>query len=199
LSVCALEPKDLNTNVTFMLHMEQILYNIILDLLKGDSHLRQIAKDLNSNHMTVKRALDLLVKENVLDVKTQGKNNVFSIKKTLEARNFVLISEIYSLNIFISKHPSLKQDLLALKKLDAGTIAVFGSYAKGIQTSQSDIDIYIDTASAKVKNQAEKINDKFSVKIGSYNKDSLLIKEIERNHIIVKGVEEFYEKNKFFG
>ncbi|MBW2976629.1 nucleotidyltransferase domain-containing protein [Candidatus Woesearchaeota archaeon] len=179
--------------------MEQILYNIVLNLLKGNKHLRQIAKELNVNHMTVKRALDLLVRENVLDVSVQGKNNIFSIKKTLEARNFILMAEIYNLNIFISKHPPLKQDLAELKKLDAGIIAIFGSYAKGIQTSKSDIDVYIDTQSNKVKKQAEKINDKFSVKIGSYNKDSLLIKEIEQNHVIVKGVEEFYEKNKFFG
>ncbi len=182
-----------------MLHMEQILYNIILNLLKGNNHLRQIAKNLNVNHMTVKRALDVLVKENVLDVRTEGKNNVFSIKKTLEARNFVLMAEIYNLNIFVSKHPRLKQDLNELKKLDAGIIVIFGSYAKGIETSGSDIDVYIDTMSVRVKEQAEKINDKFSVKIGAYNKDSLLIKEIDQNHIILKGVEEFYEKNKFFG
>lgn len=178
--------------------MEQILYNIILNLLKGDSHLRQIAKDLDANHMTVKRALDTLVKENVLDVRAEGKNNVFSVKKTLEARNFVLMAEIYILNLFISRHSGLKQDLSELKKLDAGIIAIFGSYAKGMETGKSDIDIYIDTRSDRVKKQAEKINDKFGVKIGQYNKESLLIKEIEQNHIIVKGVEEFYEKNKFF-
>ena len=199
MKICNLEPKGLNSDVTFMLHMEQILYNIVLNLLKSDNHLRQIAKELNSNHMTVKRALDVLVKENVLDVSVHGKNNVFSIKKTLEARNFVLMAEIYKLNLLISRHPSLKQDLLLLKKLDAGIIAVFGSYAKGIENSRSDIDVYIDTLSLKVKKQAEKINPKFSVKIGAYDKDSLLIKEIEQNHVIVKGVEKFYEKNKFFG
>ena len=63
--------------------MEQILYNIIINLMKKDNHLRQIAKDLDVNHMTVKRALDTLVKENVLDVREEGRNNVFSFKKNL--------------------------------------------------------------------------------------------------------------------
>jgi len=181
-----------------MLHMEQILYNIILNLLKRDNHLRQIAKDLDANHMTVKRALDTLVKENVLDARAEGKNNVFSVKKTLEARNFVMMAEIYSLNIFIASHPELKQNLKELKKIHSGIIAIFGSYAKGAETKESDIDVYIDTLSSKIKKDAEKINKKFSIKIGQYNKESLLIKEIEKSHVIVKGVEEFYEKNKFF-
>ena len=193
-----LEPKHLYTSVSFMLHMEQILYNIILNLIKKDNHLRQIAKDLGTNHMTVKRALDTLVKENVLDVRAEGKNNVFSIKNTLEARNFVLMAEIYSFNRFIASHPELKQNLKEIKKIHRGIIVIFGSYAKGAETSKSDIDIYIDTLSSKLKKYAKDINKKFSVKIGKYDNKSLLIKEIEQSHVIVKGVEEFYEKNKFF-
>jgi len=193
-----LETKHLYTTVSNMLHMEQILYNIILNLIKKDSHLRQIAKDLHVNHMTVKRALDTLVKENVLDVREEGRNNVFSIKKTLEARNFVLMAEIYRLNRFIVKHPELKQNLKDLKKIHRGIFIIFGSYAKGVETSKSDIDLYIDTQDYKLKESAKAINKKFSVKIGGYNKDSLLIKEIEKSHVIVRGVEEFYEKNKFF-
>ena len=180
--------------------MEQKLYNyeIILNLLKGDNHLRQIAKDLKTNHMTIKRALDILIKENALDVRKEGKNNVYSIKNTLEAQNFVFRAEIYKFGNLIKKHPELKQDLRELKKMPVSLIAIFGSYAKGIETDKSDIDIYIETASGKIKKEASKISRKFSVKTGAYAKDNLLIKEIEKNHIIVKGVEIFYEKNKFF-
>ena len=74
--------------------MEQIIYNAVLNLLKGSNHLRQIAKDIKTNHMTVKRALDILIKENVLDVRKEGKNNIYSIKKTLEAQNFVFMVQI---------------------------------------------------------------------------------------------------------
>ena len=183
-----------------MLHMERKLYNyeVILNLLKGDSHLRQIAKDLKINHMTVKRALDILIKENVLDVRKEGKNSIYSIKKTLEAQNFVFMAEIYKFNSLIKKHPELKQDLKKLKKLPADIITIFGSYAKWAETDESDIDIYIETQSDKIKKEASKINKKLSVKTGAYAKDNLLIKEIEKSHIIVKGVEIFYEKNKFF-
>ena len=179
--------------------MEQKLYNheIILNLVKGENHLRQIAKELKMNHMTVKRALDAMVNQNILDVRKEGKNNVFSIKTSLEARNAVLAAEIYRLNKFIKKHPELKREILELKDIPF-MVLIFGSYAKGIETKDSDIDIFIETKAARIKNTASKLNEKFSVKIGKYDKKDLLIKEIEKNHVIVRGFEEFYEKNRFF-
>src|SRR3989338_1455082 len=75
---------------------------------------------------------------------------------------------------------------------------LFGSYAKGIAKLESDIDIYIDTANKTIKGELSLINSKLSIKIGDYNKSNLLIREIEKNHVILKGVEEYYEKNKFF-
>lgn len=179
--------------------MEQKLYNheIILNLLKEVNHLRQIAKDLKINHMTIKRHLDLMVKENVLDVKEEGKNNVFSIKSSIEAHSAVLAAEIYRLGKFVRKHPELKRELLELKKLQP-MVVIFGSYAKETETKDSDIDIFIETQDAKIKNFVSGLNDKFSVKIGKYDKNGLLIKEIEKNHIIVKGFEKFYEKSGFF-
>ena len=93
----------------------------------------------------------------------------------------------------------LRRVIELIKKNDKIRLAIlFGSYAKGIAAKDSDIDIYIDTKDAKLKEEAEQIDSKISVKIGSYNKDSLLIKEIEKNHVIIKGTELYYEKNKFF-
>lgn len=192
-------PKDLYTIVTKSLHMEQKIYNheIMLNLLKGQNHLRQISKDIKMNHMTVKRALDLMLKENILDVREEGKNNVFSIKKSIEAHNAVLAAEIYRLNKFIKKHPELKREILELKKSKAMVI-IFGSHANEAETKSSDIDIFVDSTNTKIKENISKLNPIFSVKLGKYDKNNLLMKEIEKNHIIVKGFEVFYEKSGFF-
>src|SRR3989344_4841748 len=101
-----------------MLHMERKLYNYnaILNLLRRESHLRQISKDLKTNHMTVKRALDILIKENVLDVRKEGKNNIYSIKKTLEAQNFAFMAEIYKFNSVIKKKTRIKKEMIKEKK-----------------------------------------------------------------------------------
>ncbi len=183
-----------------MLHMEQInhSFEVLINLLKKDNHLRGIAKDLKINHMKVKRLTDKLINENVLNVTLKGRNKVFNIKQTLEARNKVLMSEYYKLSKLINKHPELKRSIKELIKLKNDLIIVFGSYAKGIETKTSDVDIYIETNDRKIRAKVRELNDKFSVKIGLYNKKNLLIKEIEKNHVVIKGVEYFYEKNKFF-
>lgn len=181
--------------------MEQKIYKyeIVLNLLRKEGHLRQIAKEIGINHMTIKRALDSLVEENVLDVRVEGKNNVFSIKRTIEAENIAFASELYKFNNFLKKHPELRQELEQLRKMPAEIILIYGSYAKGTETEKSDIDIYILSANRKLKEKASKLNKKFSIQIGKYDKSNPLIKEIEKNHVVVKGVEVFYGKSGFFG
>ena len=81
-----------------------------------------------------------------------------------------------------------------IKKCDSKLIILFGSYAKNIAKPESDIDIYLETEDQNIKKKTEEINSKLSVKIGAFNKDSLLIKEIIKNHVILKGAERFYEQ-----
>ena len=75
---------------------------------------------------------------------------------------------------------------------------LFGSYAKGLAKKDSDIDIFIETNNKKIKDDISLIDSKLSIKIGKYNKSNLLIKEIEKNHVIIKGGEYYYERNQFF-
>jgi hypothetical protein len=48
-----------------------------------------------------------------------------------------------------------------------------------------------------IRNLKELLNSRMSVKIGEYDRSNPLIKEIEKKHVIIKGVEPFYEKIGF--
>lgn len=62
-----------------MFHVEQnISIQIVALLLKGDSHPRKLAKDLDISHTTVLRKLEGLLDENVVDFRKEGKNRVYS-------------------------------------------------------------------------------------------------------------------------
>ncbi len=181
--------------------MSQNNYNlhIVEALLKAENHIRGMAKLLNTNQTTIARKVNELYKNNVVDFKQEGKNKVFFVKKTLEAKQFAYAVEIDKLSEIVKKHPHLRRIIELLKNNDKIHLAIlFGSYAKGMAGKDSDIDIYIDTKDRNIKDAVELIDSKINVKIGAYTKDSLLIKEIERNHILIKGVELYYEKNKFF-
>jgi len=172
---------------------------IILVLLKGENHLRGIAKQLNESHSTVLRKLNKLTMENVLDYRIEGKNKVFFIKKNLQAKNYVFNAERYKLIELLKKYPELNVIMEDISKAGKESlIIIFGSYAKSTAKKNSDIDLFVETRNRAVKEQIESIHSRIKVKLGDFDLSSSLIKEIIKNHTILKGVEEFYEKAKFF-
>jgi len=172
---------------------------IVQALLKSDNHIRGLAKELNTNQMNISRKINELYDENVVDYKLEGRNKVFSIKKTIEARQYAYSVESHKLIKAIAKYPRLRKIIEVIRnRRDIKLAVIFGSYAKETAKKESDIDIYIETRDRKIKEEISKIDSKLSVKIELYNKKNLLIKEIEKNHVIIKGIEEYYEKTKFF-
>ncbi|PIN90456.1 hypothetical protein COU61_02675 [Candidatus Pacearchaeota archaeon CG10_big_fil_rev_8_21_14_0_10_35_13] len=172
---------------------------IVGELLREKGHARAIAKNLKTNHMTINRKIKELLDKNVLDLKEEGRNKSYYLKKTIEAKRYVYMYEHYKLLEFLKKHPDMKRLIKEIQDDKRFRIAmIFGSYAKGLEKKESDIDLYIGTEDSKVKKDLEKLDNRINMKIGKYNKENLLIKEIEKNHIIIKGVEEYYERNKIF-
>jgi len=176
-----------------------IIVPLILVLIKNKSHLRETARILDESHSTILRKINILLKEGILDYKKEGKNKVFFIKNNLKSKNYVYSAEIYKLSKLIKKCPELGLIFEDIKKaVPRAMIVLFGSYAKWNYKEKSDIDIYIETLNNSVKNKVKSINSKINVKIGKFDISLLLIKEIIKNHVIIRGVEEFYEKTKFF-
>ena len=174
---------------------DNIQNEIIISLLRAESHGRAIAERLNLPHASVQRALINLRKKNVIDFKQEGKNKVYFIKSTLIAKKQVYIAEHYRFTKLLERYPLLSpviEDIL--KTANTNLIILFGSYAKFSAKKDSDIDIYIETENNKIKSRVESINSRINVKIGKFDKNSLLIKEIIKNHIIIKGIEEYYGK-----
>jgi predicted nucleotidyltransferase len=178
---------------------DNIESEIILALLGEKLHLRGLAKVLNRPHSTVLRKANELVSANVLDYRMEGKNRVMFIKKGLQAKNYVFNAERYKLIKLLEIYPALGVIIEnVLKKTNAGLIILFGSYSKFIAKKESDIDIYVETEDKKIKTEIEFTSLKIKVKIGKFEPDSNLIKEIIKNHVILRGVEGYYEKTKFF-
>jgi len=182
-----------------MVQNKNIELEVILTLLKNKSHLREIARTIKESHSTVLRKINELVRENIIDYKKEGKNKVFFIKSNIKSKNYVYSAEIYKLNKLLKKHPELSIIFEDIKKnFKKSRIILFGSYAKGNEKPRSDIDIYLETTDNKIKNKIKELNSKLSIKIGEFDTNSLLIKEIIKNHTIIRGVEEYYERNNFF-
>lgn len=169
--------------------------DIIGSLLKGGNHVRGIAKKLSESHSTILRRLNTLKKENAIDSRKEGKNKIFFLKNNLVSETYILQAELHKLITLLQCNPELRiifEELL--KKTDEKLIVLFGSYVKGLAKKDSDIDIYIETKNRGVKKAVEDIHSKINVKIGVFDIKSPLIKEIIKDHVILRGIELFYEK-----
>ncbi len=178
--------------------MEQKDYTmeIVKQLLREPCHVRGLAQRLSTNHMMVYRIVKKLMEGNVLDYRKNGRNTVYFLKGTTEAKSYAFMCELYKLLLLIAKHPDLRP---VIEKIQAdGRIklaVVFGSYAKSLAKPDSDVDIYIETVKDEIKRDIQLVDSRVSVKTGRYDRQNLLIKEIEKSHVIIKGVEEFYERS----
>jgi len=169
--------------------------DIIALLLKEERHVRSIAQELDASHATTARKLQWLKKEGVVDARIVGKNKVFFLKENATAKTYVAQAELHKKAKLLRTHPELGvifDDIL--KRTDAPLIVLFGSYAKGLAKRESDIDIYLETTSRKVKKNVEDVHSRIAVKIGPFDTRSPLIREIIKNHVILRGVEAFHEK-----
>lgn len=170
-------------------------YEIMLLLMKKQVHGREIAKELNTSLTRIQAKLKELRELNILDYQAQGKNHTYFIKKNLSSKSLIINAENYKLTKLLTKHPELEpifEDILKITKNEL--VLLFGSYAKFKENKNSDMDIYIETTNKTIKEEAEEIYSKINIKIGDFKKENLLIKEIIKDHIIIRGSELYYER-----
>jgi len=161
-----------------------------------------IAKKKSLNQKSVSNILNSLEDEGFLRSKTAGKNKEFSINMdNIEiVRNLITAAEHLRTANFLKKHPIIKEIIFKTKPHFNGITIVFGSYSKGIQKKDSDLDIFI--AGTYSRNSIHRISELYNLQISvkNYppdafrralkNKD-ILLTEVIKNHVIISGAEEF--------
>jgi predicted nucleotidyltransferase len=168
-------------------------FEILRELYKEPSHIRGIAKKVGTNQTTIARKAIELENENVIDYQIIGKNKVYSIKKSIEAEEHWNMLQSYKILKIIERFPELRGIITRIRMNPNIELALlYGSYAKGNANDGSDIDIFIETGSRKVRNEIAEIDSRISVNTGMLTSDSLLMQEILKENIIIKGKERYY-------
>jgi len=157
----------------------------------------EIAKRLKMNQKTVSNALNSLEADNILKYTTEGKNKYYFLNKlNLQITDILKIVEFGKKNLLFDKYPKFKELFLELEKRTKGMIVIFGSYAKFSSNEQSDLDIFVIGGIKDVEDLEDKYNLKINIirsTLEKFNKSDIFIQEVLKNHIILKGVEEFIE------
>lgn len=170
------------------LNLTNIEINLIyyLSLQKESKYSKQISKETGISTGAASQSLRKLSEEDMIKSKAAGKEKYYFI----DANNPIIKHFKLSLNIFSI------QELINKLKSFSQKIILFGSYATGLNTEDSDIDLFI-LSSDKVKvkkilnDYKAKINNRISailVTAAEYivlkNKDKPLYDEINKGIIL---------------
>ncbi|PIN93988.1 hypothetical protein COU54_00745 [Candidatus Pacearchaeota archaeon CG10_big_fil_rev_8_21_14_0_10_31_24] len=152
-----------------------------------------IAKKKNLNQKTTANYLYALEKEGIIKSKTQGKNkNYFLNLDNKEiVKNYILAVEHIRTLDFYKKNLIIKEISEKINEHMTGSVIIFGSYAKGIQKKDSDLDILVigKCNEKEIEKIGKTYNIEINLKIYPKLEKDILIKEAVKNHIFIKNPE----------
>ena len=168
----------------------------------GEYYIREVQKLLAVSSRTAFITLAKLETAGILTSSTKGKIKVYSIKKSIFSRDLFVLTEQYKKIRFIEEHPLIAE---LLEKIDAsveGFVIAFGSYVKGTQKEDSDLDLLIIGTYNKEYIASISITYGLIVSIKHYplsvfEKElhtDILLKEIVYSHVVLRDAEGFVRR-----
>lgn len=165
-------------------------------------HVRAIARETKVDVKAIQLQLRRLERANILSSAFKGKNKEYRLNlSNFAAKYYMTMAEAFFTISFLDKNFQIKKVISeAGNKID-GIALLFGSFAKGYATKESDIDIFVIADrfdKSAVEEAGDIIGRKVSVKSlskkqflnGLKNADPL-ISEVALGHITLKGVDDF--------
>lgn len=175
------------------------IINLFTKGYNKEYYIREIGKILKISSRTSLLILNELEKKTILKSNIKGKIRLFKINKSIISKEYFNLAETYKKIMFLEQNLLIKEIIEKIIPLINGMTIIFGSYSKGLQKKESDLDLLIvgDCQKSKIieisKIYGIEINiKKYSLDIFKkelYN--NILLKEVLENHIIIYGIEKF--------
>lgn len=166
-------------------------------------HLRGIARETNIDVKAIQLQLKRLEKINVLSSSLKGRNKEYYLNlSNLLTKYYMILAEAFASISHLEKNFPIKRLIAEIGNQIEGTIILFGSFAKGEMTEESDVDLFVLTEkkfdTSIIGAAGTLINREVSVKTlskkefleGLMTNDPLMM-EVTLNHIVLKGIDDF--------
>ena len=158
---------------------------------------RKISEKLKINQKTVSNILNKLEKQHIIKFTQEGKNKYYFLNKlNPSVKEVVKLAEINKRIIFFEKYKKINPLFLEIEKRVIGIVIIFGSYANFTKNEDSDLDLFVIGNIQNIKDLESLYNIKINIVKSAKNKfksQDLFSREIIKNHIILKGIEEFID------
>ncbi len=154
------------------------------------------------------RALKKLVKQEILEVKSEANVKYYSCKRNAMVYSTLGLIEYNRTLLFLAKNKTITRALQMLKEGYDGyfIMLIFGSVVKGYATKTSDVDLLVikdnvaQSEVKKIESIIDLINGRTGLKISPYlmrleefEKKNDLAKQVIADHILIDGAELFFK------
>jgi predicted nucleotidyltransferase len=181
----------------------------ILALFRSDYetaiHVREIARSIQTDTKTVGIHLNRLENINVLKSTIRGRNKEYQLNiDNTVTKYYVILAETYTTITYLESNYLIKKLTGEILDRIDGTVILYGSYAKGEATEDSDVDLLVipdkkidseaiaETGRITGKEINIKETDSVLFQEGLKENDPLIC-EIIKNHIVLKRIDSFVE------
>ena len=191
--------------------VEKITNNIfkILTLYRSDYssslHIRAMAKLMETSHVALLPYLKHLEKLKILNSENAGRNKQYTLNKdNILTKYYLMTTEELVTIDYLEKTFLIKKLAEHLNTLDiSNPLILFGSYAKGYATEESDIDLFgigklTETLQTHIKKFEAVYGKKINLKTATaenfnagLRSGDILIREVVANHIVISNPDPF--------
>lgn len=170
---------------------------------KMSLHLREIARETKVDVKAVQLQLKKLEKINVLSGTLKGRNKEYCLNRGNSiTKYYMILAETFASITYLGKYFEIKKLVGEMGDRIGDVIILFGSFAKGEMTEESDVDLFViaekNIDMRAVREAGSLIDREISVK--SANKKQFLkglmdgdplIMEVVSSHVLLKGLDDF--------
>jgi len=177
------------------------ILGLYTDDYKKSLHLREIARETNVDVKAIQIQMRKLEKISVLSSATRGRNKEYTLNLiNIVTKYYLNMAEIFASVICLKKNFLIKKVISEIENKIDGSVILFGSFVKGGNTKESDVDLFVITEKKPDRNLASKtsdlINRNISIKsatsqqfLNGLKSRDPLITEVISNHIVLKGAD----------
>ena len=182
----------------------------LIENLNKEFSIKEISEKLKKPYVKIHSSINRLFDKKIVKEEVKGKSHYCSIdyKNNIDVVCFINSQKVKEFILKNKKVRLIIDDVISSIKIPDYTLLIFGSYAKGSADKHSDLDIAVITSSEDNEEVGRVINSKkrsSSLDIHSLeftykefiemlkSKEMNVGKEIVKNHIILKGCEQFYD------
>lgn len=179
-------------------------YKVVLFLAKKNESytLLELSKQVKIPYTTLLRVVNDL--SDVTTLTTKGKSKLIQIKWNDITTSLLVVASFEEKKEFLKKHPIIKK----IAEQTHETTLIFGSYAKGTQRKNSDIDLMIINTKGDKNINFHNLEPLYDLKIKPMfftkkefklmlqDNEENVAKQALKNHILLNCFKEFWEETR---